>query len=186
MGEFYKEAALDRHAALYGVERMENETDEQLRKRVVDTIYRLEEQGNAEEQPEVKEQKHMEKLSTIQKHNNLNNVFRTGDPGPGGAYHDYDIYPAQFNAHAFNPYNEVALACIEFQKGPRLDPQARHGVLDTDLLEIVRDRLHAFQDGPFACPENEKALQHIEEALLWMNKRVEDRAERNVLGTMQK
>ena len=30
------------------------------------------------------------------------------------------------------------------------------------------------------------ALTHIEEALLWMNKRADDRAERNVLGTMEK
>lgn len=123
----------------------------------------------------------MEKLSTIQKRNNLNAVYRIGEPGPGGAYHDYDIYPANCEE-----LPEVALACIEFQKGPRLDPEARHGVLDCDLLEIVRDRLTAFQAGPYATKENEIALMHVECALLWMNKRVEDRAERNVLGTMQK
>lgn len=120
----------------------------------------------------------MEKLSTIQKRNNLNAVYRTGDPDPGGAYHDYDIYPAEGS--------EVALACIEFQKGARLDPEARQGILDCDLLEIVRDRIRSFQNGPYATKENELALFHIESALLWMNKRVEDRAERNVLGTMQK
>lgn len=36
----------------------------------------------------------MEKLSTIQKRENLNVVYPYGEPGPGGAYHDYDIYPA--------------------------------------------------------------------------------------------
>lgn len=60
------------------------------------------------------------------------------------------------------------------------------GVLDTDLLEIVRDRLNDFQNGKFATRENAVALTHIEEALLWMNKRVEDRIERNVLGTNNK
>ena len=60
------------------------------------------------------------------------------------------------------------------------------GTLDTDLLEIVRDRLRCFQAGDFATRENACALTHIEEALMWMNKRVEDRIERNVLGTMQK
>ena len=30
------------------------------------------------------------------------------------------------------------------------------------------------------------SLTHIEEALMWMNKRAEDRAERNVLGTYEK
>ena len=61
-----------------------------------------------------------------------------------------------------------------------------HGVLDTDLLEIVRDRLKAFNQGEYATRENALAITHIEEALLWMNKRVEDRAERGVLGTTQK
>lgn len=125
----------------------------------------------------------MEKLNTIQKRNKLNDVYRYGEPGPGGAYHDYDIYPAVADP---SEQLEVALACIEFQKGPRNDPQSRHGVLDTDLLEIVRDRLKAFQDSPYATRENDMALMHIESALLWMNKRTEDRAERNVLGTMEK
>lgn len=124
----------------------------------------------------------MEKLSTIQKRENLNVVYRTGEPGPGGAYHDYDIYPAGCNPET----SEVALACIEFQKGPRKDPDARHGVLDSDLLEIVRDRLNAFQSGPMATEYNAQALRHIEEALMWMNRRVEDRIERQVLGTMEK
>ena len=60
------------------------------------------------------------------------------------------------------------------------------GVLDVDLLEIVRDRLKCFQSGEFATRENACALTHIEEALMWMNKRKEDRAERGVLGTYQK
>ena len=124
----------------------------------------------------------MEKLSTIQKRNNLNAIYRTGEQGPGGAYHDYDIYPANCDPET----TEIPLACIEFQKGPRNDPDARHGILDSDLLEIVRDRLKAFQDGPMATRENEIALQHIETALLWMAKRADDRAERNVLGTMIK
>ncbi|MBO5953292.1 MAG: ABC transporter ATPase [Oscillospiraceae bacterium] len=124
----------------------------------------------------------MEKLSTIQKRENLNKVFRTGEPGPGGAYHDYDIYP-----EGCNPITtEAAMACIEFQKGPRKGADSRHGILDTDLLEIVRDRLKAFQAGPYACRENACALTHIEEALMWMNRRVEDRIERQVLGTMEK
>lgn len=124
----------------------------------------------------------MEKLSTIQKRNNLNAVYRIGEPGSGGAYHEYDIYPVS----SLPGDTEIPLACIEFQKGARKDPNARHGILDSDLLEIVRDRLKAFQDGPFATRENEIALQHIESALLWLAKRADDRAERNVLGTMEK
>ena len=124
----------------------------------------------------------MEQLTTIQKRENLNAVFRVGEPGPGGAYHDYDIYPAGCSPED----TEIAMACIEFQKGPRKDPESRHGVLDCDLLEIVRDRLKAFQKGPYACTENAVALFHVEMALMQMKRRVEDRINRQVLGTMEK
>jgi hypothetical protein len=80
----------------------------------------------------------------------------------------------------------LSVAEIVFQNGPRKEETSVHGVLDPDLLEIVRDRLKAFQAGPYATRENACALTHIEEALFWMNKRVEDRIERNVLGTMNK
>lgn len=124
----------------------------------------------------------MEKLSTIQKRNYLNEVYRAGDVGPGGAYHEYDITSAEKDESGMRPLLQV----IQFQKGARKDPAARHGVLDDDLLEIVRDRLACFQAGEFATRENACALHHIEEALMWMNKRAEDRAERGVLGTYKK
>ena len=120
-----------------------------------------------------------QKLSTIQKRNNLNSVYRDGEVGPGGAYHEYCVAIPTGNGY------ETAQRIV-FQKGPRNDPASQHGVLDGDLLEIVRDRLRAFQSGPYACRENACALTHIEEALMWMNKRAEDRAERGVLGTMNK
>lgn len=44
----------------------------------------------------------------------------------------------------------------------------------------------SFQAGPFSSRENACALTHIEEALMWMNRRVEDRIERNVLGRNEK
>lgn len=119
----------------------------------------------------------MKPLDTIQKQGKLNDVYRIGAKGPGGAYHDYAIV---------NKETQEILAAVEFQKGPRKDPDARHGALDCDLLEIVRDRLREFQSGEYACKENACALKSIEDALSWLNKRVEDRIGRNVLGTMQK
>lgn len=120
----------------------------------------------------------MEKLITIQKSDKLNEVYRDGEPGPGGAHHNY-IIERSGGTPAF-------LLRVEFQRGPREDPNARDGVLDEDLLEIVRDRLLAFQNGGFNCLENYKALEYIEEALMWLNRRKEDRKERGVLGTMGK
>lgn len=120
------------------------------------------------------------KLQTIQKRNNLNEVYRAGEVGPGGAYHEYTV------KIPLAPGSGYMEDTIIFQKGPRKERDSQHGVLDVDLLEIVRDRLMCFQGGYYACRENACALTHIEEALMWMNKRVEDRAERKVLGTYEK
>lgn len=119
----------------------------------------------------------MEALKTIQKREKLNEVYRMGEPGPGGAYHDYAIVNAE---------TQEIVAAVEFQKGHRNDPEARNGALDCDLVEMVRDRMKTFQEGEFECRENHMALFHLEEALYWMNKRVEKRAERGVLGTYNK
>lgn len=122
----------------------------------------------------------MNKLSTIQKRENLNEVFVVDEKGNGGEHHIYEIKrDADKNGY-------ISIARIEFQNGARKLKDSKHGVLDTDLLEIVRHRLQCFQQGDLATRENAIALTHIEEALLWMNKRVEDRIERNVLGTKNK
>lgn len=120
------------------------------------------------------------KLNPIQKYNRLNDVFATDQVGPGGANHAYVI---KGGGMGDTPYCHVE---IQFQKGPRNDPNSIAGVLEGDLLEIVRDRLKAFQAGDFACDENAEALKYVELALMFMNRRAEERASRNVLGTMNK
>ena len=117
----------------------------------------------------------MRELSTIQKRENLNKVFAVDKKGNGGANHRYII-----------DGNDECLCDIQFQDGARHEEGSVHGVIDTDLLEIVRDRLIGFQQGEFATRYNAIALTKIEEALMWMNKRVEDRIERGVLGTNKK
>lgn len=116
----------------------------------------------------------LRKLDTIQTKENLNEVYANPIKGPGNGNHCYTIVCGD---------KEVD---IMFQNGPRKDPNSTHGVIDSDLLEIVRDRLKGFQSGEYASEYNAKALEHIEEALKWMNKRVEDRISRGVLGTMNK
>jgi hypothetical protein len=118
------------------------------------------------------------KLSTIQKRENLNTVLVTDAPGNGGANHRYQIVDVD--------NYDIVYGDVIFQNGARKLEDSIHGILDTDLLEIVRHRLQSFQAGPFASRENAVALTHIEEALMWMNKRVEDRIERNVLGFNKK
>lgn len=121
----------------------------------------------------------MEKLSTIQKREKLNNVFAADERGAGNAHHKYLIVAGRGSRAP----KEIE---IEFQNGARGDEDSVDGVLDTDLLEIVRDRLKGFQSGKFSSRENACALTHIEEALMWLNRRVEDRIERDVLGTYEK
>lgn len=116
------------------------------------------------------------KLNTIQKRENLNEVYAIDDSGSGGANHLYAVHLSKSD----HPIT------IQFQNGARTNPDSIPGVLDIDLLEIVRDRLKSFQSGEFATRENAIALTHIETALLWLNKRVEDRIERGVLGTNTK
>lgn len=126
----------------------------------------------------------MEKLNTIQKRENLNEVRVLDEKGNEGGHHHYGIY--MNGVHDVSNTRSSCLGMIQFQNGARKLPDSIHGILDTDLLEIVRHRLQCFQQGDLATRENAIALTHIEEALLWMNKRVEDRIERNVLGTYNK
>lgn len=132
----------------------------------------------------------MIKLSTIQKRENLNEVY-AGEKGVGGASHCYMIVKTNgatldCEEGTLLVHPDDVMETIQFQEGARKDPNAIRGVCDEDLLEIVRDRLKGFQSGEFATRENACALTHIEEALMWMNKRIEDRIERNVLGTYNK
>ena len=125
----------------------------------------------------------MKKLVTIQKRERLNDVYAVGEKGNGGAYHRYEVC----REYIFD--GEVITGGIQeilFQNGPRNEQGTQDGVLDTDLLEITRHRLECFQAGPFATDYNAKALEHIELALMYLNRRVEDRIERNVLGANNK
>lgn len=112
----------------------------------------------------------------IQRRNNLNDVYVKDEPGAGNGRHRYAVEDEKGNL----------LLGVQFQEGARKEDGSIRGVLDSDLVEIVRHRLQCFQAGEYATRENAVALTHIEEALMWMAKRADDRAERGVLGTMNK
>lgn len=118
----------------------------------------------------------MEKINyRIQRQNNLNDIYVENVAGPGNGRHHYTVQKG-----------EKILLDIQFQEGARNVEGSKDGVLEGDLLEIVRSRLQFFQAGQYATRENACALTHIEEALMWLAKRANDRAERGVLGTMNK
>ena len=132
----------------------------------------------------------MKQLSTIQKLENLNDVFAIDVPGPGGAHHLYQVCKHNTGRISeedgtFRTRPENMVLTVQMQCGGRREAGSISGAVDADLLEIVRDRLRDFQAGPYSCRENACALTHIEEALMWLNRRVEDRITRGVLGTEQ-
>ena len=75
----------------------------------------------------------MKELSTIQKREKLNKVFAVDAEGPGGAHHEYHIVLNDLSEK--DVANDVVI--IQLQKGPRKEKDSIHGVIDTDLLEIV-------------------------------------------------
>ena len=101
----------------------------------------------------------------------------TDEPGQGGACHKYRIgWLVDF---------DIPQSChIHFQEGP-IRECGVNGITQEALLAIVIDRLRWFQMGPFPCRENEIALTHIEEALMWLQRRTVARIKRGVEGTTQ-
>lgn len=55
------------------------------------------------------------------------------------------------------------------------------GTTNEALLEVLIDRMQYLQ-GKFPCRENALVITKLEESLMWLNKRTEDRKKRNVEG----
>ena len=78
---------------------------------------------------------------------------------------------------------------IEWQRGTLgrdNDRQEPNGAFVETVIEAARQRIAFYQkasNGKFACRENAIAITKIEEALLWLNKRTQDREARQVEGT---
>ena len=74
------------------------------------------------------------------------------------------------------------LGQVQFQKGP-IKENGINGVANEDLLAMVIDRLQSFQESEYKCRENAVAITKLEEALMWLRKRTQDREDRGVEGT---
>ena len=71
---------------------------------------------------------------------------------------------------------------VDFQEGP-IKEAGVNGVMDEDLLVMIKCRLEHFNQTEFRCKENSMSITKIEEALLWLRKRTMDREDRGVEGT---
>ena len=105
-------------------------------------------------------------------------VICLDEPGAGGACHKYIVNDASLTGHGISP----EFAVINFQNGP-IKENGVNGCHQEDLLAIVIDRLQHFQAGEYKCRENAIALIMIEEALMWLRTRTQDRIDRGVEGT---
>ncbi len=132
----------------------------------------------------------MSRLIHDHKLNGLNEAIEiTADgPGPGGASH---LYKLDLTAGA--PESGGQQLTISFQNGP-IKEAGYNGFTNEALIAVVIDRLRGFQfcrdpdgnfskpPGQFACKENACALTHLEESLMWLQKRTRDRLARGVEG----
>ena len=95
------------------------------------------------------------------------------EPGSGGACHRYEVRAAGLVEETFT--------FIRFQDGP-IKESGVNGCANEDLIAVVIDRLQGFQSGEYACRENALALTKLEEGLMWLRKRTQDREGRGVEG----
>lgn len=78
--------------------------------------------------------------------------------------------------------DDMEVARIQFQHGPRDEPGSVPGILDSVLLAIIEDRMACFQAGPFADRLNAIVATHVQTARLFLKERADQRARRGVLG----
>ncbi len=81
-------------------------------------------------------------------------------------------------------------ADLEFQNGavaarPDGVGSGVNGITNESLLAVLIDRLENFQAGPFACEENEDALDHLRKALTALQDRTARRVRDGTEGTLQ-
>lgn len=105
------------------------------------------------------------------------------EPGSGGASHRYDVLGRAEHIPGFGP--RVFGVNLRFQNGPIKELRDCNGITNEALLAVLIDRMRGFQSGPFACRENAIALTHLEEALMWLQKRTRDRMARGVEGSLK-
>ena len=100
--------------------------------------------------------------------------------------HCEDYSEQKYNAPHHFSVREVetgeVVAMVDFQEGP-IKEVGVNGANNEDLILMVLSRLQSFQQTNFACRENEMAITKLEEALMWLRKRTQDREARNVEGT---
>lgn len=100
--------------------------------------------------------------------NDALDILVTDEPGQSGANHDYLItYSKDAPVGGVDFLDTV----IRFQNGP-IKEFGVNGISCESLLAIVLDRLLSFQAGPYACQDNQEALNSVDNAIRCLQKRM--------------
>lgn len=77
---------------------------------------------------------------------------------------------------------------IHFCKGNKEDSEAfrQAGFVTETLIAVAKQYLEENNVGDLSSREGSTAITKLDEALMWLNKRTQDRIDRVVLGTYQK
>lgn len=77
---------------------------------------------------------------------------------------------------------------IKFCKGDKSNPEIfrQEGVFTETLIQVAKQYLEAVNKGEMATRETSMVITKLDEALLWIGKRSQDRRDRNVESTYQK
>lgn len=130
----------------------------------------------------IKDIKQMKELQSLVP--SCTKVLVLDESGNGGAHHEYivvNIDTPKDKVESDEVLDVVHHAIINFQSGP-IKENGVNGCQNEDLLKIVIDRLQCFQAGQYSCRENALALTHIQEALMWLERRTLERQNRGVEG----
>lgn len=104
-------------------------------------------------------------------------IYAVDEPSPNNnSYHEFII-----NYEPDSVTSEL-LGKIKLQNG-NFKEFGHNGIFTEHLLVIARDCLKRFNTSKYACQENTLAINSINNALMWLNKRTTERVKRGVYGT---
>jgi len=116
----------------------------------------------------------------VNDHDRQPEIFAGPIVSPGNASQIYELtypytHPESYELDQTG-FESVALEFVTLDNG---------GVTNEALLAIVIDRLEGFQAGPFACDENQLALDSAKASLEFLKMRTKERQARGVENTHQ-
>lgn len=129
----------------------------------------------------------MEAMKEINTHkdgfglNDLIQVFAS-DEDENGVPHRIEFHRRDDRETERAKYPTTLVGFLQFQHGPRNDPNSRPGLITDAVLAALIEIQNGFENGPYRSREGALVRTKLEEAAMWSKKRAKDRHERGVLG----